>query len=322
MAVLGSDFKGVGFIGDTYLMNKLELNLKTWFEWALLRAGAWTDVTIPTLGAFGGDYSILRRVDDPSFTAGTVYESARKDWVWETGVNHEDFDANTVNPISPALVYVDTVLTSPDHINYPLGRVVFSSAQSSASVITATYSYRYAQVYRANDTPWWKDLQYRSFRVDDSHFSQESKGVWSIGSQHRIQMPCVIIEAVPRAVSRGFQLGDGAAIVEQDVLVHVLAESSSDRNKLVDIFRGQFDKSIYLFDNDLVAQNTDYPLDHQGEIVDSAQTYPALVDTTANGGWRWEQCRFSRTEVAEVEALNSRLYEGVVRMTCEVVLDD
>ncbi len=281
----------------------------------------WTDVVSPTLGAFGGDFSILRQVDDPSFTAGTVFESVRKDWVWETSVDYVDTNSVTQNPTSPAIIRVDTVVTAPNHINYPLGRVVFSSPIATTSVVEASYSYRYAQVYRADDAPWWQELQYRSFRVDDSHFTQTTdKGVWSVGSQHRVQMPCVILEAVPRATSRPFQLGDGSAWVEQDILVHILAESRNDRNKLVDIFRGQFDTVIWLFDNDLVAVNSDYPLDHRGEIVDSSQVYPALIDPVT--GYRWESCRFSRTEVSEVEALNSRLYEGVVRMTCEVVLDD
>ena len=133
-------------------------------------------------------------------------------------------------------------------------------------------------------------------------------------------MPCVIVEAVPRTISTGYQLGDGAAWVEQDVLVHVLSEDRFSRNNLVDIFRGQFDATIWLFDNDEVAANSAFALDHRGEIVDSAQTYPALVDPTT--GFRWIRCRFNRTAVSEVEALNTRLYEGVVRMTCETILTD
>jgi len=156
--------------------------------------------------------------------------------------------------------------------------------------------------------------------MEDTHFAQLSDGSWSVGGQHRVQMPCVILESVPRAVSRPFQLGDGAAWVEQDVLIHVLAETRHDRNNLVDIFRGQFDNSIWLFDNDAVVAASDYPLDSRGEIVDSTKTYDFLVDE--NNGYRWESCRFSRTSVSEVEAINSRLYEGVVRLTCEVVLDD
>jgi hypothetical protein len=130
-------FKQVNHIGDTYLMNKLEVNLKTWFDWALLRAGGWTNVSIPLPGAYGGDFSTLRQVDDPSYTAGTVWESVRKDWVWETGVDYVGTDTVTYNPTSPAVVQVDSVVTAPDHINYPLGRVIFATPISSSSSVQA-----------------------------------------------------------------------------------------------------------------------------------------------------------------------------------------
>jgi len=314
-------FKGVIHIGDSQLMNKLEINLKTWFDWAFLQVGGWTDVTAGSSpGGFGGDFSTLRLVDDKSFTAGTVWEAPRKDWTWETGVNYVDTTGATQNPTSPATVEVAGVPTVPDHINYPMGRIVFSTPIASTTLVQATYSYRYVQVYRADSVPWWQELQYRSFRPDDTHFAQLSSGTWAVGGQHRIQMPCIILEAVPRSVSRGFQLGDGAAWVEQDVLCHVIAESRNDRNDILDILRGQFDTGIWLFDNDSIAAASDYPLDAEGDIVDSAQTYPALVDEST--GHRWESCRFSRTTTSEVEALNTRLYQGTARITCEVVLDD
>lgn len=313
-------FKQVQHYANSGLMNKLEYNLKTWFDWALLISGAWTDISGTTVTAYGGDLSVLRLVDDPAYTAGTVYETGRKDWVWETGVDYKDFSSTVRNPISPATIFVNGSPVSPDHINYPLGRVVFSSALASTDVVTASYSYRNVQVYIADDAPWWDELQYRSFRVDDSQFSQTDDGFWSITSNHRVQMPCVVIEAVPRASSRGYQLGDGSAWVEQDVLVHVLANNRRDRNRLVDIFRGQFDTTIWLFDNDLVAAAEDYPLDYRGEIIDSSKTYPYLIDSA--NPYRWESCRFSRTQVSQVETISTRLHEGIVRLTAEVVLDD
>ena len=56
--------------------------------------------------------------------------------------------------------------------------------------------------------------------------------------------------------------------------------------------------------------------------MDSSQTYPALVNPDTGYVWNQSSVRFSRTEVAEVESLNSRLFEGVVRMTCEIILND
>ena len=316
------DFKGVAHIGNTTLMDELESNLKVWMDWSFLRIGGWFDVERPsTPGAFGGNFAQLRLVDDPAYTKGQVWEGARKDWVWETGVNYVGLDNNTYNPkVIPADVTVDNVATNYDWIDYPMGRVYFNTPLSTTATVLAEYSYRWIQVYIATRSQWWQELQYRSFRPDDSHFTQDDTGSWSVGGQHRIQMPTIVIEAVPRAISRPYQLGDGSYWVEQDILCHVLAESATDRNKLVDILRGQFDCTIWLFNSNEVSANNDWPLDYRGMIVDSSKTYPALVDATT--GHRWIKCRFSRTQVATVEALNSRLYQGVVRLTCECVLPD
>lgn len=321
MAILSTDFKGVSNFGDVQFMSQLEANLKTWFDWGFLRIGGWSDVAIPSSTAFDGDMSALRLVDDKSYTDGQIWESARKDWVWETSVDHIGTDASTYNPTVPVITVGGIVIPSTDyHINYPLGRVVFNTAIPTASVVKASYSYRSAQVYIATQAPWWQELQYRSFRQDQDYFTQSDNGDWSVGSNHRIQMPCIILECVPRCNSFPYQLGDGSYWVEQDVLCHVMAENRSDRNNIADILLRQFDQNIWLFDNNAVAVSGDAPLDYRGEVVDNTKTYVGLVDP--NTGHRWKRCKFKRTQSSEVVTFNPNLYGAVIRLTCESVLDD
>jgi len=318
---VNSDFKGVFHVGNTTLMDELESNLKMWFDWSFLRIGGWVDVAPSSSTIYGGDLSVLRAIKDPSYTDGQVWESARKDWVWETNVDYVAPDNSTNNPkVVGSTVLVNSVATPYDWIDYPLGRVYFNSPVSTTAVVKAEYSYRWVQVYVATRSRWWKELQYRAFRQEDSHFSQDDTGSWSVGGNHRIQMPSIIIEAVPRAISRPYQLGDGSYWVEQDILCYVLAENASDRNKIVDILRGQFDSTIWLFNSNNISSASAWPLDYRGMVIDSSKTYPNLVDE--NTGYRWIKCRFSRTTTSQIEELNSRLYEGVVRLTCECVLPD
>ena len=314
--------KQITHFHETLLMNKLEFGLKLFLDWGLLSIGAWSNVSGATADGFGGVYSVLRRVDDPQHTDGTVYESGRKDWCWESDIDYVDINSATQNPTSPATVYVNGSPVTPEYINYPLGRVVFSSAISSASAVTATYSYRNVQTYIADSLPWWQELQYRSFRLEDTHFDQTDDGFWSIGSQHRIQMPCIVIESVPRSISSGYQLGDGAAVVEQDVLCHVLSENRHYRNKLVDILRALFDNTIFLIDNDAAAVAGDVALDGNGDISDSTLHYKNLIDQSTGYREIDGRCRISRTQSAEIISLNPKLYQGVVRLTCEVILND
>lgn len=314
--------KSVSSFAAPYLMNELETNLKTFFDWGLLGIGGWSDVTIPTTGAFGGNFHVLEPVYDPSYTDGQVWQAFRKEWVWETGVAYLDTGANP-DPIHITGVRVNgTYYGSGDstygwHINYPLGRVIFDSAITTNSVVDLNYSYRFVQIYRADDAPWWRELQYQSFRADDSHFTQFGTGDWSIGAQHRVQMPAIVIEATPRGSAAGYELGNGALSVEQDVLFHILAENRYDRNNLLDIIRLQYDKIFWLFNSQNIAAATGYPLDYRGMLVGS-KMYPDLVDP--NTGYRWYECRFIDTTISEVESLNPDFYQGIIRTTFEVII--
>ena len=305
-----------------YLMNELETNLKMFFDWGFLGIGGWSDVNIPTMGAFGGTLHILQPVYDPSYDDGQVWQTFRKDWVWETGVGYLDSTSNP-DPTRITGVKVDGAfygsgdVTYGWHVNYPLGRVIFDTAVATTSDIELNYSYSFVQIYRADDAPWWTELQYQSFRADDSHFSQFGTGDWSIGAQHRVQMPAIVVEAVPRGSAGGYELGNGALEVEQDVLFHVLAENRFDRNNLLDIIRLQQDNIIWLFNSQSVAEATGYPLDYRGMVVGS-NMYPDLVGS--GNGYRWQECRFKDSIIAEVESLNPNLYQGVIRTTLEVII--
>jgi hypothetical protein len=314
-------FKGVAHYGNDHLSDILEANLKVYYDWALLGIGGWTDVNIPQSGAYGGDFSELRLVDDPSYTAGQVWEGVRKDWVWETGVDY--IDATGGGPWNPTPVGTPEVNGVPTaasyHVNYKLGRIVFDSPISTSSTVKVDHSFRDAQVYRADDAPWFRELQFQSFRVDSDHFGQTGSGDWSIGAQHRVQLPTIILEMVPRGRSSPFALGDGSLMMEQDVMFHVLAESRTDRNRLKDIIQNQSDKSIYLFNTNTMAASGDYPLDYRGELVGSMM-YPTMVEHPDDGGHQWRKCDMMDATVSEVESIHPNLYEAVIRTRMEIVL--
>ena len=132
------------------------------------------------------------------------------------------------------------------HYNYPLGRVVFDSAIPTTSTVQIEHSYRNVQTYIADQAPWWDELQYNSMRVDDVTFDQVSSGNWSILANHRVQMPAVVLEVVPRRRYEPYELGSSTNIITQDMLFHIVAESRWWRNQLVDIISAQKDKTLML----------------------------------------------------------------------------
>ncbi|MHC4911416.1 MAG: hypothetical protein ACYTE5_00210 [Planctomycetota bacterium] len=317
-------FVKVNHVGENSLINQMESSLKTYLDWGLLSIGGWTNIETPTSGAFGGDFSTLRAVSDPAYTDGQVWESARKDWVWETGMDYSGVlsngDPTGVEPIAITGVSVGGTTygtgdaTYAHHYNYPLGRVIFDTAVSTTSAVKLDYSYRNVQTYIADQAPWWDEIQQNSLRVDDSTFDQIGSGNWGILSNHRVQLPAVVVEAVPRRTFTPYQLGDVSQFVYQDVLFHIIADTRWWRNNLVDIVSLQKDTTIMMYNNNTVAQSGAYPLDYRGMLVDSSKSYPCLADE-----YPFKTMRFFNVIVTEMQTLNSRLYQGTVRVTFELV---
>ena len=312
-------FNKVSHIGNTLLSSEIENNMKWFLDWAFLGIGGWSNVTMPTSGAFGGTFDTLRLVNDPSYSNGQVWEGARKDWVWETGSSYEGHD-----PIQISGVYVNGVLkgtgdaTYAHHYNYPLGRVVFDNPISTTDTVKVEYSYRNVQVYVADEAPWWDELQYNSLRVDDTYYSSTGSGSWGILANHRVQMPAIVLETVPRRRFKPYQLGDTSQFVQQDIVFHIVGENRWWRNQLVDILSYQIDSQLWLFKTDTLIGSGAYPLDYRGMKVSSPLNYDDVVNTPQ---YRYLLARMTNMSITEMESYDARLHEGTVRATLEVVLD-
>jgi len=318
MASSLSKLKGITHYHEDNISNLLEVNLKLYYDWQFLCIGAWNEVQVDNSGAYG-DYSKLRPVKDRYFTEGKVWESSRKDWVWETGVNYVD-TASTINdPLQIDNLSIDDVPAANSYYtNYPLGRIVFDTPVSINSKVQIDRSERFVQVLRANDAPWWTELQYGTYEIDEQFLSYES-GEWSIGSHHRIQMPCIIIECLPQGNNRGYELGGDSQIVTRNIAFHILAEDSVTRNNLMDTINLQGDLSFHLFDSNTLATDGDYALDYRGERTGS-KMYTDFIDTQINGGHRYQPCRMTDSVISQVRQLHLRLFEATIRTTMEIIL--
>lgn len=313
-------FKGISHIGDTLLSKALETNLISFCNWATLGIGGFFNVNIPTSGAYDGDFSRLRLVDDPNYSAGQVWEGARADWVWETGVeyDYQPIHASGVQVNGTFYLTATTTGTYAHHINYPLGRVVFDNAIPRTSVVKCEHSYRYVH-YTHGSVPWWRQIQTNSMRVDDGHFLQQGSGSWDILSQNRIQLPAVIIESVPKTSRIPLQIGDSSAIVSQDALFHILAENPDDAKLLHDVITYQWDKYLMFFDPNLMFSTDRFPLDANGALASGATMYPDLIKPTGDGGCGWRPVRITKMQsVANDNPLD--IWMTSVRGTFEVDL--
>lgn len=311
-------FKGVSSVSEDLLLNILESNFKMFFDWSFLHIGAWFDAKRNEHRLFNttkNSPSKLILCDDPAYNKGQVWQGIRKEWIWESGIL-----CNNNEPLNISGVYVNNnLLEYPNenyYIDYPLGRVIFNNAINTNSKVELDHSYRFVQVYRGSESPWSNIIQYLSYNTANKDITKTDSGDWSIGGQHRIQMPCIIIEPVARSRSRPHELGNNSLIIEQDIEFYILAENKNDRNKLLDILRLQQDSNIWLFDTNKLAADQKYPLNYQGDLIDHPIMYPDIIDQ-----YKWRKCWLKNVNLFDIDSIHPELFIGVCRITTEIISD-
>lgn len=317
-------FNGVtDWRSDLYNQNLIH-GVIDWCRWAMLKIGGFQNVLVSHgTGIYGGELSRLRLVDDPNYTNGQVWESARADWVWETGIGY------SVEPKFASGVYVNSTFyptasttgTYAHHINFPLGRVVFNSAISTNSVVKADYSYRSVAFGKSKEV-WFQELLYDSFKVERDDFLTSS-GSHSQLAQARRQLPAVGMELVTRRQYVPYEIG-GGQYINQDMLMYILAENETDRDQLVDILANQDGRTIWIPNRAWMKASANYPLDldYRGSPVASPMQFPEIIAATGDGGFAWNKVLLGNTTVQLMQTVNSWLYRAVVRTTFSAVFEN
>ena len=312
-----TQFRAVTSFNQPLIISSLEHNLKDWISWSMLKIGGWVNVTTGNSKLVGGNSaSTLQKVSDPSYTNNTVFQSPRKDWVYESGVNYASPTGGTFNPL-PVKVYsnnVEITGTGSYYINYPEGRVIFSTPQNGT--IKAQYSYRAVQVYTYDEANWTMEVNYESQASPDQWSLNLGSGDYSISSTSRMQLPAIVVQPVSRGSSSPFELGTLCAYNRQDVLFHILTENRMTRNNLADVFRFQKGKDIILYDLYKVYASGAFPLDYRGMVVNNPPFYPDIVN---NSSLVFRQATIEDVSITNIETKTPNLHWAIVRATLEVI---
>lgn len=338
-------------IGDSTISSLIQDNLVEFFDWGLMNIGGFSNISISTIGHYGGEKDKLRLVDDPRYNSGQVWESFRSNWVWQSGMSCST-QPKTLTKLKPdSTTYPNSIHTPgvsgvfidgnfqpvsgvgpyKHYIDYPNGRVIFDAAISTTSEVTAEYSYKWANVTRANED-FFRQVQYRSERADGD-FTLAGSGDWSQLAETRLQLPAVGIEVVKSRSLEPYALGGLTHFVSTDVLFHVLADDDYERDKLLDVISLQEEKVLDIFDSDRIARSGVLPLDYRGMVntVDRAgntispKMYPELIQASGDGGYKYGNIKggsitFKNSRVQLSEAISPNLYHGVVRVSTEVIM--
>jgi hypothetical protein len=322
MAKGDEKFTGVNSVNDYLLISNVENNLKSFLDWGFLNIGGFVNVSSGA-NSSSTNPNKLAHVDDPNFSSGQVWQTRHQDWIYESIDNY--------SPTIASSVVVDGVVSTGCTIDFVNSRVIFNTPISLSSDVRMDYSYRWVQVHKASgNLVWWKQFQ-NDIANDSTQFNQNT-GEYAVFNQNRIQLPSIIIEAVPRGVSRPYRLGDKSLVSDQDILLNIIAGSAAHRNSIVDTIRLQEDKVIWLYDTNKLTTAGVLPFNFNGSLNGSRKSYADLImdcedpdpvtkEVECEEEYRWKTCHLKDFVVSDVES--KYLYEEAkIRITCEIIFDD
>jgi hypothetical protein len=302
------NFKGIHHIGDDTLGDLVEKNLVAWLDWCCLNIGGYFNVERPQTGAFGGDWSKLHLADANGFAKGRVWEGVRKNWIYESGVNYSP------SPMVITGIWLNNsgfpVTGLPSgyacDVNYPLGRVEFSSAIPTGTTVQVAYSHKYYS-FETSKVPWFRELSFGTFRADEDTLDQYGSGERTVYNENRIQLPAVVVEVTPNRSFTGIGLG-GGQWVKIGVRFHIYGENPWDATKMVDILTMQNRTTVSGFDLNTMAEQSGMPLTPEGYTWSGTKNYPELLSAYPWGNIWLED--ISGQDFADNTA--------VVRATCQL----
>lgn len=308
---------GIENAQDATLSNLLIDNFINFYDWGFLDKGGYVNIQSPASGMYGGSKHLLKPVDDPGYSSNQVWQTYRKNLIWETGLNR-----NT-QPISISGIYKNNqflpfsynptsgyYVGSGYRIDFPNGRVIFNSAIPATSVISMNYSHKWLSVDRAEGVPFFRQIQQRSFRIDENFFT--GSGEWVQIGRTRVQLPALFMECPVQTKYEPYQLG-GGQLANTDIVAYVLAENSASCLDILNIISYQNDRDIRLYDINGVYKSGDFAINYRGDLINKEKSYPTIINNHFYGN-----CRINDTVINNPTQITYSLFLGSVKFSTKV----
>lgn len=316
MAGFANKFRSVEEYAKPLWSDTLEFSIKCFLDWGYLNIGGFRNVRRGTIAAYGNDESRLRRVTERGQPKVSVFEGVRSDWVWEKNLDYH------TQPIHPSGVWVNSnflpVGTSGLYIDFPRGRICMDLPVRDSDVIQCEHSYRFVQT-STSDARWFRQIQFDSFRGDSANFQKSGSGEYHILAQNRVQLPHIIVEAIPQSSRHGYELGTHVQTVYQEVILNCFTETGYDRKQTHDVLMSQQDWRIASLDKQRMIMENAFPLNAYGMATSGALTYPQLTLPSGEGGYLKYKFWIKKTDSMPYEHLNGA-YWSAVKWTTETEL--
>ena len=317
---IDAKFYGVDSLYQNMYLGVVEENLKSFLDYGFLNIGGFVNVNIPTSGLYNTVFHKLKPTVDPGYPSNTVWQTPKKEWIWESGITYNNISPNNITGIIingsgyPTPTGNSTYGYSLDYAN---GRVHFNKPLPVNANVELAYSYRWCQVTKSSNNQNWKILQTLAYQPD-AQINQASSGVYAIEANHRIQMPSIVIEPIARNVTNPYELGSLVSSRQQDILCHIFTENINDRNTIMDILRMQREKPVVLYDIKKIVSSGLYGLNANGSKNPNGLNYGQILQ---NNDLLWNTMYIRDVNFINMEQnTTSNLFWCITRLTVEVIL--
>jgi len=252
---------------------QVKANLNLWLNDLFLRDGFYSTISAGEVDIYGRDLSLMSVYSDPSFADNTVYQSAFKNWVHESGL--VPTSTAIIPPTVSSGVTVDGTfypkdplaagyVAAFDHkIDFPNGRIIFTSPV--VGTVQGGFSYKEISVDNAsifeNEA---KEFFFETSLKDNPH----QTGVITYPEPNARTLPLVLIDSLTRR-SEPYELGVASTTAIFGVSLIVWTRDEYMKDQIDDLVASQ--ERIVLLGTDF--NISPQPLDFFGDKLPSYTNY-------------------------------------------------
>lgn len=286
----------------------VKANLELWLNNELIKSGFYTNVVVGETNSYGVDISALSPDIDESYSDNSVWQSAFKEWVYESGV------ACTISGVAAPIIASGIIVngtfysrdtTSPnynatyDHvIDYRNGRIIFSSPINSNDVVQAAFSYKEVGIDDASSF----ENENNPLLIETHHKDNpQQSGVPVYPHKTHKTLPMIFIDILSRK-HEPYELGQASPVTEFRGVLHVWTRDSFMMDLIEDFFGDKEHINILGID----FNNAPMPLDYNGDRNPSYLSYSTYADV-------WNTYFWHRIYLEEIDIENGRPLNNILR---------
>lgn len=261
-------------------------NLEYWLNNKLLTNGLYVTIPSGDVDIYGNDLSRLVSFYDGALPSGTVYQSAFKNWVYESGIIPTE--SGLAPPVVCSGVYVNGIFRAKDttsplysaayahSIDYPNGRVIFDNVINAT--VQAEFSYKTVAVSHASE----KNNENRALLIETARKDNpQASGADIYPSATSRTLPAVFIDIIDRR-SSGYELGSSSLVSEFFGVFHIWSRDDFVQDLIEDILTDA-QHSVILGIN---FNDAPYPLNYIGDTNGPFESYDTYANVHHRYFWR------------------------------------